>query len=231
MSADGRPLVLPGGSGDVGGDDVGGVPVEGGAGAVVAHGGPRVGVRGGFLHVAQRHPASSAAVMNACRSVCGPMGLPIPACRPTRRTIWPAPCRSSRRPSAVTKIGPWCARRWPGRSPARSAAPAGWSRPCRPCGSLPGSGGRARLRVPRCSRRWPRIPAARSMPAARSARARQAGRVRPRRAARRARFGPGQRRGIHSPAGAAAHGLRASGREVLPRRRSGRTRRLCTAAG
>ena len=27
-----------------------------------------------------------------------------------------------------------CARRSPGRSPARSAAPAGWSPPCRPCG-------------------------------------------------------------------------------------------------
>ena len=49
-----RLSVLPGGSGDVGRDDVGRVPVEGGAGTVVAHGGARVGVRGGFLHVAQR---------------------------------------------------------------------------------------------------------------------------------------------------------------------------------
>jgi hypothetical protein len=49
-------LVLPGGSGDVGGDDVGGVPVERGASAVVAHGGPRISVGGGFLHVTQRYP-------------------------------------------------------------------------------------------------------------------------------------------------------------------------------
>ena len=45
---------LPGGPGNVGGDDVCGVPVQGGSGPVVAHGGARVGVRGGFLHVAQR---------------------------------------------------------------------------------------------------------------------------------------------------------------------------------
>jgi len=42
-----------GGAGDVGGDDVGGVPVEGGAGALVAHGCPGVGVAGGFLDFAQ----------------------------------------------------------------------------------------------------------------------------------------------------------------------------------
>jgi hypothetical protein len=40
---------------DVGGDDVGCMPVQGGAGAVVAHGSARVGVRGGFLDVAQWH--------------------------------------------------------------------------------------------------------------------------------------------------------------------------------
>ena len=38
-----------------GGDDVGGVPVEGHPGPVVAHGGARIGVAGRFLHVAQRH--------------------------------------------------------------------------------------------------------------------------------------------------------------------------------
>src|SRR5580693_9472618 len=41
-------------SGDAGGDDVGGVPVEAGAGAVVAHGGARVGAGCGLLHVAER---------------------------------------------------------------------------------------------------------------------------------------------------------------------------------
>jgi hypothetical protein len=51
-------------------------------------------------------PASSAAVMNACLSVCGPTTLPILARRATRRTIRPAPWRFSRRPSAVRKTGP-----------------------------------------------------------------------------------------------------------------------------
>ena len=51
-------------------------------------------------------PASNAAVMNACRNVCGPMGLLIVARRAMRRTIRPPPCRSSRRPSAVRIMGP-----------------------------------------------------------------------------------------------------------------------------
>ena len=46
---------LAGGSGQVGGDDVGGVPVQGCPGPVVSHGGPRVSVGRGFLHVTQRH--------------------------------------------------------------------------------------------------------------------------------------------------------------------------------
>ena len=51
-------------------------------------------------------PASSAAVMNACRSVCGLTCLAMPARRVTRRTVRGAPCRSSRLPSAVTNSGP-----------------------------------------------------------------------------------------------------------------------------
>ena len=47
--------LLPGGSGDEGGDDVGGVPVQRDPGPVVAHGGSGVGVGGGFLHVPERH--------------------------------------------------------------------------------------------------------------------------------------------------------------------------------
>ena len=46
----------PGGSGDVSSDDVGGVPVETAAGAVIAHRRARVGVRGGFLDVPERNP-------------------------------------------------------------------------------------------------------------------------------------------------------------------------------
>jgi hypothetical protein len=48
--------VLSGGSGDVGGDDVGGVAVQRGAGPVIAHGRAWVGVGSGFLDVAQRNP-------------------------------------------------------------------------------------------------------------------------------------------------------------------------------
>jgi hypothetical protein len=51
--ADGPCGVLPGGTSDIGGDDVGGVPVETAAGAVVSHGGPGISVGGGFLYVPQ----------------------------------------------------------------------------------------------------------------------------------------------------------------------------------
>jgi hypothetical protein len=44
---------LPGGTGDVGGHDTGGVPVETAAGTVVANRGPRVSVGSGFLDIAQ----------------------------------------------------------------------------------------------------------------------------------------------------------------------------------
>jgi len=47
---------LPGGTSGVSGDDAGGVPIQAAAGAVVSHGGPGIGVRGGFLDVAERHP-------------------------------------------------------------------------------------------------------------------------------------------------------------------------------
>ena len=50
------PRGLPGGGRDVGGDDVGRVPVQAAAGPVIPHRRPRVCMRGGLLHVAQRHP-------------------------------------------------------------------------------------------------------------------------------------------------------------------------------
>ena len=49
-------VALSRGSGDVGGDDVGGVPVQTAAGAVVSHGGAGISVGGGFLHVPKRDP-------------------------------------------------------------------------------------------------------------------------------------------------------------------------------
>jgi hypothetical protein len=51
-----RRCPLPGGSCDVGGDYVGGVPVEAAAGPLMPHRGSRIGMRGSLLHVAQRDP-------------------------------------------------------------------------------------------------------------------------------------------------------------------------------
>jgi hypothetical protein len=87
---------LPGGTSDIGGDDVGGMPIQTAAGTVVP-----IVVRGSACEAASctsrsETPASSAAVMNACRKVCGPTGLVIPARRAALRTIRPALCRSSR---------------------------------------------------------------------------------------------------------------------------------------
>jgi hypothetical protein len=48
--------VLPGRTGNVGGDYIHGVPVQAASGPVVPHGGPRVSVGSGLLNVAQRHP-------------------------------------------------------------------------------------------------------------------------------------------------------------------------------
>src|SRR6266567_732005 len=47
---------LSGGTSEVGGDDVSGVPVEAAAGTVVSHSCPGISMRGGFLHVAERDP-------------------------------------------------------------------------------------------------------------------------------------------------------------------------------
>ena len=52
--AEGR--FLAGGTSEVGGDDVGRVPVQAAAGAVIPHRGARIGMRGSFLHIPQRHP-------------------------------------------------------------------------------------------------------------------------------------------------------------------------------
>jgi hypothetical protein len=51
--AEGPCGVLPGGTSEVGGDDIGRVPVQAAAGTVIADRGPRVGLGGGFLDVAQ----------------------------------------------------------------------------------------------------------------------------------------------------------------------------------
>jgi hypothetical protein len=63
-------------------------------------------VGSGFLDIAQRDASAQRGSDEAWRSVCGPTVLVIPARRAIRRTIHPAPCRSSRRPSAARKMGP-----------------------------------------------------------------------------------------------------------------------------
>ena len=97
---------LPSGARDIRSDDVGGVPIQAASGPVIPDRGPRISMRGSFLDVAQWHPRIKPAVMNACLSVWGVTVLAIPARRATLRTIHPAPCRSSRRPSAARKTGP-----------------------------------------------------------------------------------------------------------------------------
>ena len=47
---------LPGGSGEIGGDNVSGVSVETAASPVIAHRRARIGMRGGFLDVTERNP-------------------------------------------------------------------------------------------------------------------------------------------------------------------------------
>jgi len=47
---------LPGSSGDIGSDDIGGVPVQRGPGPVVPHRGPWISMGSGLLHVPQRDP-------------------------------------------------------------------------------------------------------------------------------------------------------------------------------
>jgi hypothetical protein len=97
---------LPRRPGYVGGDDVGCMPVKAGPYPVVAHGGARVGVRGGLLHIPQRHPdvkrGGDERVSERVRAhVLGDTGA---AGDPADDLG--GPCRSSRRPSAVVNSGP-----------------------------------------------------------------------------------------------------------------------------
>ena len=82
---------LPGGTRDIRGDDVSGMPVQAAAGTLCRIVVLGVRMPGSFLNIAQRDPGIKAAVMNACRSVSGVTALVIPARRVTWRTIRPAP--------------------------------------------------------------------------------------------------------------------------------------------
>jgi len=71
----------------------------------------------------------SAAVVNACRSVCGVTAVAIPARRAVVRTIRPAPCRSSRRPSPARNRAAGTVVDGPG-GPRRAAQVTAASPPC-----------------------------------------------------------------------------------------------------
>ena len=96
---------LPGSASDVSRDDIRGVPVQAPAGPL-PHRGSRISMRCRLLHVAQRDPGIKRSGNERMSERVGVTGLPIPARRAILRTIRPAPCRSSRRPSAVRNTGP-----------------------------------------------------------------------------------------------------------------------------
>jgi hypothetical protein len=81
------------------------VPVQTAAGAVVPHCGPRISMGGSLLDIAQRDPGIERGGQERV-SVCGVTALALTARRAILRTIGPAPCRSSRRPSAARNTGP-----------------------------------------------------------------------------------------------------------------------------
>ena len=94
------PRGLPRGARDVGGDDVGRVPVQAAAGPVIPHSRPRVCMRGGLLLVAQRHAGIESGGDVSQR--VGVTVLPIPARRTVLRTIRPAPPGRSATPGSST---------------------------------------------------------------------------------------------------------------------------------
>ena len=92
---------LPGGSGDVRGDDIGGMAVQRGAGPVIAHGGARISVGSRFLDIPQRDPSIQTGSerftnrVEYLKSRSGEMGslvlvgasLPLPPMH--QRVMWP----------------------------------------------------------------------------------------------------------------------------------------------
>lgn len=86
---------------------LGSVPVQAATVPVVPHRGPRIGMRGGLLHITRRHPGvqTGAAVMNACRRVCGVTTLPIPARRRSAVMSIAGPACSSHVDSGFTCPG------------------------------------------------------------------------------------------------------------------------------
>jgi len=147
--------VLPGGTSDIGGDDVDGVPVQTAAGAVVSHGGPGIGVRGGFLHVPQRDPGVQRGSDERVPQRVRPdrLGDPGTAGHPAHDR--PAQWRSSRCPSPRRKTGP-SLRSPMARSIARAVRGASGT-----VTTLPPLGVTTRVRCPRSTpRAWMSAPTA-----------------------------------------------------------------------
>ena len=107
---------------------------------------------------AEGTPASSAAVMKAWRSVCGPVRLSMLARRATRRTMRRVTLWSSRSTLAVTKIGPQAVPQWPGYPPWRCAVPKVRSRLRHTWGVRSACGGPSGGQKPRCRLRGLRQP-------------------------------------------------------------------------
>lgn len=116
-----------------------GATAETTSGAVVSPGGPRVGMRGGFLDIPQRDPGIQRRGDESMAKGARPDGLgdPCPAGDPAHDPPGTVPVQAAavcgQEDRSVRAF-----RRWPGRSPGRSVAPAGWLRPCRPCGDHQG---------------------------------------------------------------------------------------------
>jgi len=136
---------LPGGTSEVGRDDVGRVPVQAAAGTVIPHGSPGIGVRGGFLDVPERHPIPELARHEPMRCLCrrcsdpsspapGRSAKPLP--RPCAGSVTGAAPSRSRRSSASTQNSPWRGCAGHGRPSPRPMAD--------PCRDSPVQGGSAR---------------------------------------------------------------------------------------
>jgi len=117
---------LPGSARDVGRDDIRGVPVQAPARPVVPDRGPRVSVGGSLLNVAQRHAGVLGSGDECVPERVRSDGLGDPGAArdladdpPGTVPVQPAPV-SGEEDRAVAAFPPW-----PGRSPARYAAPVG----------------------------------------------------------------------------------------------------------
>ena len=212
---------LPGGACDVGGDDIGRMPVQAAAGPVVPNCGSRVGVGGGLLDVAQRHAGVQGGGDECVPQRVRPDGLGDPGAARDLADDPPGALPVQPPPSAVRKTGP--SQRSPGGQVDRPGG-ARRQRDRDDLAALAGDGqGPAAALQPQVldvSAGSLRTPSARSARAARSAHALAAGQVRRPPAGRRASCGPGRWHGTRNPAAAVVRGRPGNGQECRTPRNS-----------